>query len=325
MVLKPMMSAGTATVSSAHRQGGRPPSPGFLFDDGASPVRPGNAGRDEGHNAADDTRGPALPRDGQAMARRHALLARTVVSEVVPRLVLAHRDAVQPAPSTRVRVLKREVAAFADLLLDNDVPRAEAVLAALRSRGATLEQVCLDLMAPAARRMGDAWLEDTRDYTDVTLGMWRMQGVLRAMDGVFQPRADAAQGIPRRALITAAPGATHVFGADMVAGFLRLAGWEVCNEPVASGEDLTALVRRGRFAVVGLSAGCAADLRALADLIGLVRRASGRHSIGIMLGGSIVEANQRQALRIGGDAVATDAPHAVQQAEALLALLVSRA
>lgn len=322
MVLKPMMSVGTTTVASGYRQGGRPPSLGSLFDEGPSRGR----ADDRGGGAS----GPALPhpQDGQAgAARRHSLLARTVVSEVVPRLVLAHRDAAaQPAPAAaaRARVLKREVAAFTELLLDGDVPRAEAVVAALRSRGATLEQVCLELMTPAARRMGDAWLEDTRDYTDVTLGMWRMHGILRGMDAVFQPQADTPQGVPRRALITAVPGATHVFGGDMVAGFLRLAGWEVCNEAVESGEELAALVRRGRFAVIGLSAGCTADLRALAELIGLVRRASGRQRpVGIMVGGSIVECQQRQVLRIGADAVAVDAPHAVQQAEALLALLVS--
>lgn len=334
MVLKPMMSVGSTTGTGGYGAGGRMPSaPDILLS--AGPPRP-SLGEGGTQAPAQVPQRSAPAQEGSvaepaARQRRRGVLARTVVSEVVPRLVLAHREPQQAPPQPRAasqpRVRRREVAAFAGMLLVDDVPGAEGVVAGLRARGVALEAVCLDLMAPAARRMGEAWLDDSTDYTSVTLGMWRMQAILRGMDKVFQPQADVPRGSSRRALIVAMPGATHTFGTDLVAGFLRLAGWEVCNEPVPSGAALTELVRTGGYAVVGLSASCAADLRKLAELIGLVRRAAGRRPVGILIGGSVVaeEQQQRDALRLGGDAVAADARHAVQQAEGLLALLVNRA
>ena len=256
-----------------------------------------------------------------ALGQRLLLLARTVETEVVPRLVLVHRpmpslDSVHTPP-----VNDADIEGLVANILANDNEAASARIDEVRSRGATLEHVSLDLMAPAARRLGELWEEDHCTYTEVTLGIWRLQGLLRGLNAMFQPQSDAARGENRRALIVAMPGESHSFGTDIVAGLLRLSGWEVCNEPVATAPELARRVQRDRFAVVGLSAGCSNDLDAMASLIAKVRRAAGGQAIGVMVGGYVFSQNPEGALRVGADAVALDARHAARQAESLLSLL----
>lgn len=250
----------------------------------------------------------------------HALLSRTVAREVVPRLLLMHRDPPSAEEARVPPVRSEDVANLVAALLADEGAKADAILEAVRARGATLEQVSLDLMAPAARRMGEMWVDDECTYTDVTLGVWRMQRLLRALSPVFESRSDHVRGSGRRALIAVIPGEDHSFGTDMVSGFLRLSGWEVSNEPTADAEALADRVRRDPAKVIGISCGCSDDLRLLAGLVTSVRRAAGR-PVGIMIGGQIVTRSPRRALRIGADAVALDARHSVRQAESLLQLL----
>ncbi|TPG58553.1 cobalamin-binding protein [Roseomonas nepalensis] len=256
-----------------------------------------------------------------ALGQRLVLLARTVETEVVPRLVLVHR-ASPPQARPRVQpITASDVSALTASILANDREAAVARIEEARARGATLEHIGLDLMAPVARRLGELWEEDHCTYTDVTLGVWRLQGLLRALNPVFQPQSDPARGEARRALIVAIPGEDHTFGTDIVAGLLRLSGWEICNEPAATAAELARRVQRDRFAIVGLSAGCSGDLGSMATLITKLRRAAGGQAIGVMVGGYIFNQNPEGALRVGADAVALDARHAARQAESLIGFL----
>ncbi len=281
----------------------------------------GNVGEPSGSRGASasvlDSERVAAPVAG---TRPGHLLSHTVETEVVPRLLLIHRGPPSAEEARVPPVGADDVAGLVAALLADQGAKADGIIEAVRARGATLEQVSLDLMATAARRMGEMWVDDECTYTDVTLGVWRMQGLLRALSPVFEARCDHVRGGGRRALIAVAPGENHAFGTDMVSGFLRLSGWEVSNEPTISADALADRVRRDPATVIGISFGCSDDLQALAGLVTLVRRAAGR-PVGIMVGGHIVTKSPTLALRTGADAIALDARHSVRQAEGLLQLL----
>ncbi|WP_376097132.1 B12-binding domain-containing protein [Roseomonas sp. CCTCC AB2023176] len=268
-----------------------------------------------------ETRGARVPRAVPARLNSpRAVLSRTIAEEIIPRLLLVHRNAPTAEEARRPPVDGTDVAALATALLADDGPAAEEAVEAVRGRGATLEHVALDLMAPAARRLGTMWVEDDCSYTDVTLGIWRLQRILRGLSPLFESRADQVRGGTRRALITVMPGENHSFGTDIVAGFLRLAGWEVSNEPSGTSAELAKRVRHDPARIIGLSCGCIEDLEPLATLVSAVRRAAAQ-PVGVMVGGQVFAKAPRRALRLGADAVAHDARHAVRQAERLLQLL----
>lgn len=264
------------------------------------------------------------PWDGSE--QRLARLARTIESEVVPRLLLARRAApTGPVIATADDRFPsgEEVAEFAGLVLAREAALADHFIAALRGRGMSAETLYLDLLAPTARHLGELWDADLRSFTEVTLGLLRLHQVLHDLSPAFQnPVEHQTPGL--RALLVPAPGEQHLFGLVMVTEFFRRAGWDVASGPVATSDELTGLVRRERFDVVGISVGCGTRCEALASTIRALRRASRNRTIGVMVGGPMFVEHPELAALVGADATAVDGRQAVVQARSLLDLLPSR-
>jgi len=254
-----------------------------------------------------------------------SLLARAVEAEVVPRLLLAHGvptsaspDAVRaPAPAPE------DVVALVALVITSDLGTTLAFIQSLRARGATLEGVYLELLAPAARRLGQLWHEDLCSFADVTMALGRLQRLLRELGPAFIP-APGMQDDRRRAALVTVPGEQHSFGVSIVAEFFVRAGWDVWSEPVATDAELAGVLHDHWFAVLGLSVGCDAQVPRLRDLIRSVRRASRNPAIAVMVGGRALVERPELAATVGADATATDGRQAALQAETLLALLSNR-
>lgn len=294
---------------------------------------------------------PASPASGE----RSAKLARVVETQVIPRLVRAHlshvhparddvadlrRGAGSPARADRGctedlgRITAEDVREFTGLVLAPDVDLALAYVAVRRARGAARDALYLDLLAPAARLLGQMWEEDSAGFLEVTMGLVRLHEVMHeigsdapdARAGARGPEA-AAGGRARRALLLPAPGDDHTFGAAMVADFFRRAGWTVWTAPGASGDTsrkLAGVVRRGWFDLVGFSVGGTGRLDALAESIRALRRASRNPGVVVMVGGPLFVAHPELAAHVGADGTALDGRQAVLHAESLLALSPER-
>jgi methanogenic corrinoid protein MtbC1 len=255
--------------------------------------------------------------------QRLARLVRTIEAEIIPRLVLARRAA-QDCPPVHALVpgapALEEVAELASLALARDGTVASSYVGALHTRGVSAETLYLDLLAPAARHLGELWKEDLCSFTEVTLGLWRLHQVLRELSPAFQSEADhPAHGL--RALLAPAPGEQHTFGLSMVAEFFRRAGWDVWSGPVTSRQELVGMVRSAWFAVVGLSVSSERKLDEVATGIRAIRRASRNRSIGVMVGGPMFLEHPDWVARVGADATAVDGRQAIRQAHDLLTLL----
>ena len=289
--------------------------------------------RDSREDAEDDpprlglTAKPRLVAGSDARDRRLARLARTIELEVVPRLVLARRAApTRPSACSRDASWTpgpEDVTELADLVLAREAMVACSYVEAARARGASAETLYLELLAPAARHLGELWTADLCGFAEVTVGLCRLHQVLRDLSPAFQSEVEH-QPHGRRALLVPVPGEQHTFGLVMVAEFFRRAGWNVWSGPPASRGELVGIVRREWFAVVGFSASCDTRLDALAAGIHAVRRASRNPAIGVLVGGPVFVEHPELATLIGADATAADGRQATFQAESLLALFASR-
>lgn len=256
----------------------------------------------------------------------HSLLARAVRDEVVPRLLLAQRAARPESccvPPAEPGTAPEDVVALVAVAMTGDAETTVAFVDSIRARGAPLERLYLDLLAPAARRIGQLWVEDLCSFADVTVALARLQRVVRELSPAFQVDARAMDP-RRRAALLPMPGEQHTFGLIMVAEFFQRAGWDVWSEPIGTEAELTSLVSGEWFAVVGLSVGCDARIGKLPGIIRSLRRASCNRDIGVMVGGRVFAENPDLATMVGADATATDGRQAALQAETLLALLPSR-
>ncbi|WP_304014242.1 cobalamin B12-binding domain-containing protein [Methyloversatilis discipulorum] len=246
-------------------------------------------------------------------------LAQTIEAEIIPRLMLAHGDLVDlpPAGVSATTISAREIHEFANLVLAQDAGVVRSCVQAIRARGVEPRVICLDLLAPAARRLGELWEADLCDFTQVTLGLWRIQQVLHDVSPSF--RSDLHSGeTGRRVLLATLPGEQHTFGMSMVADFFRQRRWDVrLDTPGPRGEALR-LLRAERFDLVGVSLGSETRFDELAEWITAARRVSLQRDIVVMVGGPIFASRPEWVPLVGADATARDASAAVDVAEALL-------
>ena len=99
----------------------------------------------------------------------------------------------------------------------------------------------LDLLAPSARLMGEMWTADQVSFVDVTLGLSRIQQLLRQLRNMTDGSAVSAVN-KGRALLVPAPGEQHTFGLRVVEEFLLRDGWEVRSNLRATEHDILHLV-----------------------------------------------------------------------------------
>lgn len=250
-------------------------------------------------------------------------IARSIHTQLLPQVGLALRSMSFPnTPAPADPAAPFEVQQFTLLILGSDERAAFAYVENLISRGTPTDLIFLNLLAPVARRLGVMWEEDTTDFANVTLGVSRLQRILRHV-GENYLEANDVQRIGA-VLLTTIPGEQHSFGLAMVAEFFRHDGWDICTGPFGSRRELTSLVAERWFDLVGFSITNDRRLDELKRLIQDVRRESRNRRIGVILGGPILIDRPELANVLGADLSATDGAHAPQLARALLPMLKGR-
>lgn len=245
---------------------------------------------------------------------RQALLERVIETEILPRLLIAHRERIPPlAPISCDFVGELDVSEFAGLLIGPRSQRAREYVERL-GRVRSREKVLLEILAPAARRLGELWETDHCDFVEATVGLRRLHDLMRDLISDFDSDEPDAGGTGR-ILLLASPGETHVFGVTMAERIFRVAGWR--TRLTLAAEYLDDL-RREWFDIVGFSLSCERRLPTLAAAISLARTASANPSIFVLVGGKVFVDRPELSRQVGADATAQDASSAVQLAKGLL-------
>ena len=257
-----------------------------------------------------------------------APLRRTIETDVIPRLVLAHplapvRQGVLPAHSGLTDA--ERIARFAELILAPDQDAVRAHIETLRAHGARLETIYLDLVVPTASYLRYLWNADLYDFAEITLALWRLQQAVRGFGAAFRGEGNRREtGL--RALLVPGPNAKHelpylMFGLVMVGEFLRRDGWDTWIEPDPSSRDFAEIIRSQWFDVVEFLVSGNNPLDLLAANIRLVRRQSPNPAVGVILSGPAFVENPELVLLVGGDITAIDPCQGAAQAQKLVSLL----
>lgn len=263
---------------------------------------------------------PGLRPAEAANDTRMLQLARTIELEIIPRLMLAHAqgvDTLKPAAESGVNVTEDDVMRFAKIVLSQDEDTAMAGIADLRARGVAVGQIFVNLLAPTARYLGDLWDEDLCSFTDVTVGLGRLQRVLRELSpalGCSVPHPSEG----RRVMLLPSPGEQHTFGLVMVSEFFRQAGWDVGGGSWADGSDAATLMAGEWFDAVGFSLGAEVHLPQLRASIASVRAAASNRDIVVLVGGPLFGLHPEFVAQVGADGMTIDGREAPALAEAMI-------
>ncbi|MBL8224357.1 MAG: cobalamin B12-binding domain-containing protein [Chromatiales bacterium] len=246
-------------------------------------------------------------------------LVNAIEGEIIPRLMLVHRVRLDgpEGPTGSRRPGPDDVDTLTGLLLAREAGPAFASVEALMLRGVPLEAVYLDLIAPAARRLGALWDDDQVDFLQVTLGLCRLQQIVQGLGPACS--IDAPAPPSSRALLASLAGDHHTLGLRLVGDLLRRRGWAATDLPAAPADEIVAAVRREAFDLLGLSVACDAGIGHAASIIAAARRVSRNPAIRVLVGGPAFAGQPARATEVGADATARDGLEAVARARELLA------
>lgn len=210
-----------------------------------------------------------------------------------------------------------DVTAFAELSIAGEAATLLDFIDECLTRGSSVEHIYVDLLAPAARKLGTMWEDDHRDFIDVTMGLWRIQEVLREL-GRRVPTPSSHGGGPRMALFSTMPGDQHSLGTLMICECFERAGW--CTEPLVepTTSDLLGKLAGRHFDLVGLTVSNDCPTAALSSLVSSIRSVSSNPGIRVMVGGRLINEQPNLAVACGADATAVDALSALEMANLLV-------
>lgn len=175
-------------------------------------------------------------------------------------------------------------AALAYALCDADDLAASVLVEDLLEAGLSVEDVCLDHLAPAARRLGELWDRDRLPFSEVALAGARIQAILRRMPA-SRVTPSCAQG--RGAVFAAVPGEQHTLGVMMAADLFRRNGWDVGLLVGLGHDELVSRIARDDRPVIGLSCSGDHSYPALRRLLAALARI--RPDAQVLLSGQIVK------------------------------------
>lgn len=236
---------------------------------------------------------------------------RLLADEVIARLASRVREA-----PTDFHVKPSDIDKLARALIAADSNEAARFIQRLRDRGARVEHVYLGYLAPAARLLGEWWVEDEVTFMSVTIGSSRIFAIMRALSHLLTAPLQS----PRRAAVFASvPNETHTLGVKMASDLFRKEGWDIDLQIGLDHSDLVEHATRSDVKLIGLSSGGSHSRVELAKLVVALRLA--RPDALLMVSGNIVNEEDDLVAVLGVDGVANSMPEARATLENLWGLL----
>lgn len=263
--------------------------------------------------------------DGRSVERRsnpekQVALARAVECEIIPRLMLIHRLA-RDRSSRATPDFKSDdnVTILAEMAIARPVDNGIAFLKWLQLCGQPAESLFVDVIGPAARRLGEMWVADEYDFAELTVGFTRLQQMLYSFSPTFENDTERRYS-SRCALLLPCPGEQHSLGLFMVQEFFRRAGWQLHGESFNTETDLRETMRTNRLDLVGFSISCEVFIDDLKAAIRTTRKHSKNRSVAIIIGGQLINERPELVAAVGADMTAADGQEAILRLPDLLRL-----
>ena len=248
------------------------------------------------------------------------ILIQMLDKEIIPRLLVSHQansHIEDLATSGQRKIHLQEVDILVSLCINGTQETCIEFIKKLLHKQVSIESIYLDLIPTTARKLGVLWEQDICSFTDVTIGLWRLQHILYDLTKDFQKK----HSMPienLNALLIPAPKSQHTLGLFIVAEFFRKAGWRVWGEPNLSVEQINNLIFSQWFDVIGISVGYSEQLEGVNQLISSLRSRSMNPNVAFMVGGPLYSSEPELFEDIEAEIKSCDANDAIRQAEIIV-------
>lgn len=199
------------------------------------------------------------------------------------RSVASHKNHAKPA--SRFEWVRH----LCDALIAESETAYRSVISDLVLNGFDPDDIYQSIVPDAARHLGEMWLHDEATFVEVTTGASRLQGLVREKktddDGVW---TDRSIPLGQSILLVIPQFEDHSLGAFVAADQFRRHGiWVHMGIGMESGE-VSNLVARGRFAMVGFTLSNGNNLDEMTGMVSSIR-AQVDECPPLIIGGNVVE------------------------------------
>lgn len=211
------------------------------------------------------------------------------------------------APKLNRELDDTELDRFVTVLKGFDEAALDAFVSATLRRGIGPERFLVELVAPAARAIGQQWHDDKCDFVDVTLATGRLQRVVRRLGSRITGTEGGSTADRPLVLLSSPVGHGHTLGMLIVAEFFQADGWSVALGAPFERVPAPDFVASHFTHVVGFSLSLTDGAPTLREEIRRVRRRSMNPSVGILVGGPAILEDPDLVDFVGADASTVDA------------------
>lgn len=224
-------------------------------------------------------------------------------AEVVARLI--QRDIAEET-ELREPLVQRFLAAVC-----STDPEAFEILKPELRRARVSAAAVADLYIPeVARRLGSAWETDSLSFANVTMGVARLQAILREIGTAWAAdRGGDAGGA--MVLLVLPQGEQHTLGAMVLAGRLRRMGVSVAMKIAPAPIDLAHYVAERAFDGALVSIACNDRLETCRKLVKTLKESS-KGALKVAVGGAILDVDEDVRRLTGADMVTNDIHKALE-------------
>lgn len=204
-------------------------------------------------------------------------------------------------PGSREQALAGEVPAIAGHALAADHAAIAAIVRRMAAEGCSAASLVQDLIEPAARALGDAWLTD--DCTDLDLSM----GLATLRRGSMDVYGHTALIRPtgHSILLATAPEEPHLLGSTLLADLFFEAGWRTELSFPANAAELVRDLRSAKADAIDIALSDAMPrhdrINALRELIATLRAALPDRHLVVSVGGRAFADGPFTAEMVGAD------------------------
>ena len=159
----------------------------------------------------------------------------------------------------------------------------------------TLPEDIADYYVPElARDMGDQWCKDQLSFAGVTIGVSRLQAVLRALGPSWSSDNSSRPDAPSILLIVGHE-VYHTLGAIVLSGQLRRKGLSVKLIMGGRAEDIADRICRTKYHGVFISSSCGETLESLRRIVNVVKT-SMENPPPVVVGGTILDVEHAETI-----------------------------
>lgn len=213
-----------------------------------------------------------------------------------------------------------EIDQITQLLLSTEEDAFELAITFLKTHGASINYIVLDLIPTIARRLGKEWEDDTISFAEVSIGVNKLERVIHKLDYLFQATQLERRG-NQSILVSVFPGSQHSLGTLILSNYFIHSGWNVYRPDNTNLKSISQKLESTSHDAIAISISCDDQLQQLPNIISTLREKSKNQKIMVLIGGPLYNKAPAKFDHIQADVKAFTPEESVEKLEQILSQL----